>query len=276
MRRITALRCVLGCIGVTLLLGACGGSEGAAGGEGSVEGRGMTEGSGTAEGSSTAEGKSAARENGTAEKNDSVWGSVPSPSEAAEDPEEVLMSCSGYLSEDCRYSVQIWKSGSQDCVTTFRVFDGEKTLQELVIPVGFDIMADTIGTPVTRTDVNGDGKEDFLLDYGISGQISLGECFVYNEQGLYEVLEGYRDLSYSAFDDKTGLIYEMRHDEARLYEVNQYQASGNKLTLVASLTEYYDDDGFLYTEKRLVDGEMATIHENVPEGQIDLTEWKYH
>lgn len=45
---------------------------------------------------------------------------------------------------------------------------------------------------------------------------------------------------------------------------------------MASLIEDYGTGQLKYTEIRMIDGEMVTIHENVSEGEISLEEWNYH
>ena len=195
--------------------------------------------------------------------------------------EDVMLSCTGIIEdsfdEEMSYEIRICRIDLTNYHLYFRLYDQTAMVQEIECPIEFDLMTRTIETPVIMTDINGDGIKDFILDYGISGQMTLGQCIVWNaDKDRYEVLEGYSKLWNPHYDMRQRIIWEMRHEEAAIYTINQYEVTENKLELKASLTEDYGSGHPMYTETRMIDGEMVTIHENVSEGEISLEEWYYH
>lgn len=195
--------------------------------------------------------------------------------------EDVILSCAGIVedgsTEERSYEIQICRVGGTNYHLYFRLYDQSAMVQEIDCPIEFDLMARTIETPVIMTDINGDGIKDFIMDYGISGQMTLGQCIVWDaDKDQYEILEGYSELCNPHFDLRQQIIWEMRHEEAAIYIINQYEVVENQLELKASLKEDYGTGQLKYTETRMIDGEMVTIRENVGEGEISLEEWYYH
>ena len=200
---------------------------------------------------------------------------------AGQAAEDVMLSCTGIVedssNEEMSYEIRICRIDGINYHLYFRLYDRTAMVQEIECPIEFDLMPRTIETPVIMTDINEDGIKDFILDYGISGQMTLGQCIVWNaDQDQYEILEGYSELWNPRFDMRQRIIWEMRHEEAAVYIINQYKVVENKLELLASLIEDYGTGQPKYTETRMIDGEMVTLHENVSEGEISLEEWYYH
>ena len=195
--------------------------------------------------------------------------------------EDVMLSCTGIIednsNEERSYEIQLCRIDETNYHLYFRLYDQAAVVQEIECPIEFDLMAQTIETPVIMEDVNGDGVKDFILDHGISGQMKRGQCIVWNaDKDRYEILEGYSELWSPHYDMRQRIIWEMRHEEAAIYIINQYKVVENKLELQASLTEDYGSGHLKYTETRVIDGEMVVIHKNVSEGEISLEEWYYH
>lgn len=213
------------------------------------------------------------------------YGNVDEQPDSAQAPEQnmedIVLSYTGilddYSTEKISCEIQICCIDPTHFCVYFRLYDQAILVQEIESPIDFELMARTIETPVIMTDVNGDGTKDFILDYGISGQMSLGQCILWNaEKDQYEILEGYSELWSPHYDKRERIIWEMRHEEATLYIINQYEVVENRLELKAALIEDYGSGYLRYTEKRMVDGELVTVHENVKESEISLDEWYYH
>lgn len=64
----------------------------------------------------------------------------------------------------------------------------------------------------------------------------------------------YSELWSPYYDKRERVIWEMRHEEATLYIINQYEVVENRLELKAILIKDYGSGYLRYTEKRMVEG----------------------
>lgn len=183
----------------------------------------------------------------------------------------------GETEEGYAYQLTITKDGSYSHAKSVMVFqkDGKQT-QILEAEYGFPIEQSEYSNPlVTLVDVNQDGYQDILLNYGASGHYKRGECILWNAaRKQYDILAGYAALSNPEFDEENGVIKDTFHNGQMQTLISKYAVHGNSLELVATLLEDYSDGNTRYTEYRMIDGELVTTQDNLPESKADLTEWK--
>jgi len=129
-------------------------------------------------------------------------------------------------------------------------------------------------------DVDADRNEDIIIDLGIYGKVRLAMCYLYDrETQKYVPLEGFDGLEQGQYNKILGCVMEERHF-LNEYVRNKYTVKDKKLLLTGSLYWAYPESvppgeigGPRYTEKALRDGEMVVIKDNVPESEIDLSQW---
>lgn len=82
--------------------------------------------------------------------------------------EDVMLSCTGIVedgsNEERSYEIQICRVGGTNYHLYFKLYDQSAMVQEIECPIEFDLMAQTIETPVIMTDIIGDGIKDFILN----------------------------------------------------------------------------------------------------------------
>ena len=145
--------------------------------------------------------------------------------------------------------------------------------QQILYQCKHSIYYDTIHDGFQLADVNGDGYDDIILDLGMQGRRYAAVCFVYvPSEDCFAMLEGYDELSNPEYVKEQGLLYESWYENWGSYReegINKYSVDGTEMRLTASLSILNQSGTDCYTEKRLVDGEMVTVKENVRESEID-------
>jgi|GEM_PF-1321793 len=173
------------------------------------------------------------------------------------------------------YDIAIKQLGENQYVIDlqFYDYDSKKQIQQLSYALRDDFMPETVHNPIQIYDVNIDGSYDIIIDLGIYGKIRLALCYIYDsDKKGYVKLAGFDELMTPSY--KQGYVFEEWRGDATEYGINKYGVYGNEMVLVASLYwKYGGNPNPAYTEKILIDGEMVTVKENVPEEEIDFREW---
>ena len=172
------------------------------------------------------------------------------------------------------YDIQIIKIEKSRWKMVFSHWNRGTIRQTIEDEIDFDIKPFDISTPVTIVDIKNDGYMDYIIDYGILGKVRKGECIIWNSDTLkYEILEGYSKLCNAVFDTCTGMIYEI-YTEGMVKTIrNQYVVDNNKMELVATMVEDYNNGDTRYTEKRKVDGEFVVVQEYLPKTEMSFEGW---
>lgn len=170
------------------------------------------------------------------------------------------------------YEVQVTQNSDHRFGISFSMYqEGDETPLcqfSYELPFHFDDVA--IYTDLQMTDVNGDGSDDILFEYGDTDRPKKAICFVYDpKEKNFAFVERLDGLVAPQYVSDGQFIFEEEYNE----RVNKFKVEGKQLILVGSLTWTHDERGFLFTEQVLMEEKMVTTQENVPKAEIDFGDW---
>lgn len=88
------------------------------------------------------------------------------------------------------------------------------------------------------------------------------------------MLEGFSELCNAEIDTHTGIIYDSYNKETGAITItNQYEINKNKLELVATMIVDYNNGQPKYTEKRMMDGDLVVVQDNLFESEMSFDGW---
>ncbi len=197
-----------------------------------------------------------------------------------ENTEKIITSYHGVITDDSYekgggYDIQLIKEDTSDWKMVFVKWNNGSKWQTIEKKIDFDIHPSSINVPVTIVNLNRDGYSDFIIDYGILGKVRKAECIIWNNDILkYDVLEGFSELCNAEIDIHTGIIYDSYNKETGAINItNQYVINKNKLELVATMIVDYNNGQPKYTEKRMMDGDLVVVQDNLFESEMSFDGW---
>ena len=197
-----------------------------------------------------------------------------------ENTEKIITSYHGVITDNSYekgggYDIQLIKEDISDWKMVFVKWNNGSVWQTIEKKIDFDIHPSSISVPVTKVDLNRDGYSDFIIDYGILGKVRKAECIIWNNAILkYDVLEGFSELCNAEIDTHMGIIYDSYNkDTGAIAITNQYVINKNKLELVATMIVDYNNGQPKYTEKRMIDGDLVVVQDNLFESEMSFDGW---
>lgn len=172
------------------------------------------------------------------------------------------------------YDIQLIKEDTSDWKIVFIKWNNGSIWQTIEKKIDFIIHPSSLSIPIKIVDIKKDGYMDYIVDYGILGKMRKGECIIWNSETLkYSILEGYSDLCNPNYDSHNDMIYETFVEGMTTTIRNQYRVENNKLELVATMIEDYNNGHPRYTEKRKIDDEFVVVQDNLPENEVSFEGW---
>lgn len=159
-----------------------------------------------------------------------------------------------------------------------QISGSENFYQEICITFDFFWLNPSEGIRII--DLNNDQNDDFIIDLGdhFSGKECNAFFFVFDsEHNQYNLLGNLCDAT---FYKEEGVIYSFHISNA--YSVMyKYSIENSSLVLLETIHIAYpvnvDDLPYpCYTQKKLINGELITVLENVSENEIDLSDFAKH
>ena len=197
-----------------------------------------------------------------------------------ENTEKIITSYHGVITDNSYekgggYDIQLIKEDISDWKMVFVKWNNGSKWQTIEKKIDFDIHPSSISVPVTKVDLNRDGYSDFIIDYGILGKVRKAECIIWNNAILkYDVLEGFSELCNAEIDTHMGIIYDSYNKDTGVITItNQYVINKNKLELVATMIVDYNNGQPKYTEKRMIDGDLVVVQDNLFESEMSFDGW---
>ena len=197
-----------------------------------------------------------------------------------ENTEKIITSYHGVITDASYekgggFDIQLIKEEAFGWKMVFVKWNNGSVWQTIEKKIDFDIHPSSISVPVTIVDLNRDGYSDFIIDYGILGKMRKAECIIWNNDILkYDVLEGFSELCNAEIDTHTGIIYDSYNKETGAINItNQYVINKNKLELVATMIIDYNNGQPKYTEKRMMDGDLVVVQDNLFESEMSFDGW---
>lgn len=139
-------------------------------------------------------------------------------------------------------------------------------------PMHDDVMPASLGG-FEIYDVNQDGMDDILIGLGIYGKSRPMDCFLSTEASEFILMEDFSELFCPAWRPDSCTIVDSG-GSGDAYWMRRYKISGTELVLLETLDWIYVNGGApRYTQKKLVNGELVTVLDSVPESQVDLDRW---
>ena len=144
--------------------------------------------------------------------------------------------------------------------------------QSITVPMRDDLLPSSL-SGFEICDVNRDGKDDILINLGIYGKARPMDCFLCTEESDFIRMDDFTELFIPVWKPASGTILDCG-GAGDTYWMKRYKVVGTELVLLETLDWIYINGGSpRYTQKKLVNGELITVLDSVPESEVDLTRW---